>query len=45
VIKDRDDLIAKLLAEVDSEDKSDSDSGPDYDGDDDGGTVESGGGS
>jgi hypothetical protein len=31
VIKDRDDFIAELLAEVDSEDNSDSDSGPDYD--------------
>jgi hypothetical protein len=36
VIKDLDDLIAELLAEVDNEDHSHSDSGPDYDGDDNG---------
>jgi hypothetical protein len=38
VIKDFDDFIAKLLAEEDSED--DSDSGPGYDGDDDGGAAD-----
>jgi hypothetical protein len=36
VIKDRDDLIGELMAEEDSYDDSDSDSGPDYEGDDDG---------
>jgi hypothetical protein len=35
LIKDRDDLIAELLAKEDSEDDSDSDSGPDYEGCDD----------
>jgi hypothetical protein len=35
LIKDRDDLIAELLAKEDNEDDSDSDSGPDYKGRDD----------
>jgi hypothetical protein len=37
VIKDRNDLIIELRAEVDSEGDGDSDSGPDYDRDNDGG--------
>jgi hypothetical protein len=40
VIKDHDDLIAELLAEVDSKDDSDFDSGPDYDGDEDRGAAD-----
>jgi hypothetical protein len=40
VIKVCDDLIAELLAEVDSKDDNDFDSGPDYSGDDDGGATE-----
>jgi hypothetical protein len=32
VIKEHDDFIAELLAEISSEDDSDSDFGPDYDG-------------
>jgi hypothetical protein len=39
VIKDCDNFIAELLAEMDNEDDSDSDSGLDYDGDDDGGAT------
>jgi hypothetical protein len=35
VIKDRDDLIVELMAEEDSDDDIDSDSSPDYEGDDD----------
>jgi hypothetical protein len=35
VIKDRDDLIVELMAEEDSDDDIDSDSSPDYKGDDD----------
>jgi hypothetical protein len=35
VIKDHDEFIIVLLAEVDREDDNDSDSGPDYDSDDD----------
>jgi hypothetical protein len=34
VIKDRDDLIAELMVEEDNEDDSDSESGPNYEGDD-----------
>jgi hypothetical protein len=40
VIKDRDDLIAELMAEEDSEDDSDLDSRPNYEEDDDGGAKE-----
>jgi hypothetical protein len=40
VIKDCDDLMAELLAEMDSEDDSDFDLGPYYNGDDDGGAAE-----
>jgi hypothetical protein len=39
VIKDHDEFIIVLLAEVDREDDNDSDSGPDYDSDDDWGAV------
>jgi hypothetical protein len=40
VIKYCDDLIIELLAEVDNEDESDSDSGHDYNRDDDGGATD-----
>jgi hypothetical protein len=40
VVKDRDDLIAELMAEEGYEDDSDPDSGPNYEEDDDGGAKE-----
>jgi hypothetical protein len=40
VIEDNDDLIAELLVEVENEDDRDSDSGPDYNGVDDGGAAD-----
>jgi hypothetical protein len=40
VVKDRDDLIAELMAEEGYEDDSDLDSGPNYEEDDDGGAKE-----